>query len=187
METEMTVWFTADTHFGHANVLALSRRPFADIRDHDEALVASWNARVGRGDEVWHLGDFALGLDETALSRLFGRLNGRKHLIVGNHDARRTLRLPWSSQPEQMREIVVDHRRIVLCHYALRSWRRIHGGAVHLYGHTHGRIPGTRNSEDAGVDAWGYAPVALPDLLMRMAGNTVLEDELRLAAGEGDA
>lgn len=80
-----------------------------------------------------------------------------------------------------MREIVVDHRRIVLCHYALQSWRRIHGGAVHLYGHTHVRIPGTRHSEDAGVDAWGYAPVAFHDLLMRMADNPTLEDELRLA------
>lgn len=182
----MTMWFTADTHFGHTNILELSHRPFADIREHDEALIAGWNARVGRRDEVWHLGDFALGLDEMALSRLFGRLNGRKHLIVGNHDARRTLRLPWSSQPKPMREIVVDHRRIVLCHYALRSWRGIHGGTVHLYGHTHGSIPGTRHSEDAGVDAWRYAPVALPDLLVRMAANTVMEDELRLAGSASD-
>jgi len=181
----MTVWFTADTHFGHENILALSRRPFVDIREHDEALVAAWNARVGRQDEIWHLGDFALGLDESALSRLFGRLNGRKYLITGNHDPRRTLNLPWASQPRQMHEVVVDHQRVVLCHYALRSWRRIHGGAVHLYGHTHGSIAGTRHSEDTGVDSWGYAPVALPDLLARMAGNTVLEDELRLAAEAG--
>ncbi len=173
-----TTWFTADTHFGHANVLAYSNRPFADIRAHDAALVAAWNARVEPSDEVWHLGDLALGLDANALGRLFRRLHGRKHLIVGNHDGRATLRLPWSSPPRQMHEIVVEGQRVVLCHYALRSWRRIHKGAVHLYGHTHASIPGTRHSEDCGVDAWGYAPVALPDLLARMAANTRIEDEL---------
>ncbi|MCJ2096696.1 MULTISPECIES: metallophosphoesterase family protein [unclassified Methylobacterium] len=175
-------WFTSDTHFGHTNVIAYSDRPFLDIREHDEALIAAWNARVASSDEIWHLGDFALGLDATALARVFRRLHGRKHLIVGNHDARAVLRLPWSSPPRQMREIVVEDRRVVLCHYAMRSWRRIHRGAVHLYGHTHATITGTRHSEDAGVDAWDYAPTRLPDLLDRMACNSKLEDELEGAA-----
>ncbi|TXN22865.1 metallophosphoesterase family protein [Methylobacterium sp. WL9] len=171
-------WFTSDTHFGHANVIEYSNRPFVDIQAHDEALIAAWNARVANSDEIWHLGDFALGLDATALARVFRRLHGRKHLIVGNHDAKAVLRLPWSSPPRQMHEIIVEGRRVVLCHYAMRSWRRIHKGAVHLYGHTHGTIPGTRHSEDAGVDAWDYAPVILSDLLTRMAVNTRIEDEL---------
>lgn len=173
-------WFTADTHFGHANVLHFCRRPFPDIAEHDDALIRAWNTRVAPADDVWHLGDFALGLDAAALARVFARLHGRKNLIVGNHDRKATLRLPWSAPPRQMHEISVAGQRVVLCHYALRSWHRIHAGAVHLYGHTHATIPGTRHAEDVGVDAWAYAPVSLDEALARMAGNTSLEDELRL-------
>lgn len=179
-------WFTADTHFGHANVLHFCGRPFSKISEHDVALVRAWNARVAPADDIWHLGDFALGLDAAALARTFARLNGRKHLIIGNHDRGATLRLPWSSPPRQMHEIGVAGQRIVLCHYALRSWHRIHAGAVHLYGHTHGTIPGTRNAEDVGVDAWDYAPVTLAEALARMAGNTRTEDELLIAAQKRD-
>jgi calcineurin-like phosphoesterase family protein len=179
-------WFTADTHFGHVNVLSFCGRPFPGIAEHDAALIRGWNARVAPGDDVWHLGDFALGLDPVALARVFARLHGRKHLIVGNHDHKATLRLPWSSLPRQLHAISVAGRRVVLCHYALRSWHRIHAGAVHLYGHTHGTIPGTRHAEDVGVDAWGYAPVSLAEALARMAGNALLEDELRLAAAGRD-
>jgi len=175
----MTVWFTSDTHFGHTNILRLSRRPFADIQQHDEALVSNWNARVKRQDEVWHLGDFALDVDEKSLLYLFERLNGRKNLVVGNHDNCETLRLPWASKPKQIQEIVIDQQRVVLCHFALRSWRRIRDGSVHLYGHTHGTIPGTQHSEDAGVDAWDFSPITLQDLLARMALNSTIEDEFR--------
>ena len=59
-------FFTSDSHFGHASVLAprMDRpRPFATIEEHDEALVAAWNAVVRPDDIVWHLGDFAYRCD----------------------------------------------------------------------------------------------------------------------------
>ena len=55
----MTVWFTADTHFGHGGALGRFKRPFRSVDEMDEALVARWNERVRHTDEVWHLGDFA--------------------------------------------------------------------------------------------------------------------------------
>ena len=60
----MTVFFTADTHFGHANVIRLSKSPFADISAMNEALISGWNEVVGNEDVVWHLGDFAYGEGE---------------------------------------------------------------------------------------------------------------------------
>lgn len=178
-EDNMGVWFTSDTHFGHENILRLSGRPFDNIHDHDETLIANWNARVSSHDDVWHLGDVSLDLDNKKLIRLFERLNGQKHLIIGNHDTPQVVSLPWASQPMQMREIIVDNFRVVLCHFALRSWWRIRSGTLHLYGHTHGTLSGTRHSEDVGVDAWGYAPVALPEILPRMAENLTIEEELQ--------
>jgi calcineurin-like phosphoesterase family protein len=54
-------WFTADLHLGHANIIAYCRRPFRAVDDMDAALLAAWEATVRPGDEVWVLGDLALG------------------------------------------------------------------------------------------------------------------------------
>ncbi|MBL8880695.1 MAG: hypothetical protein JNG88_16400 [Phycisphaerales bacterium] len=54
------IWFTADTHFGHANIIKHCRRPFASVEEMDETLLRNINARVGRSDTLYHLGDFAL-------------------------------------------------------------------------------------------------------------------------------
>jgi len=75
-------WFTADTHFGHARVIELARRPFAGLSDMDEALIARWNERIAPGDLVYHLGDFAF----ADHNRYLPRLAGEKRLIRGNHD-----------------------------------------------------------------------------------------------------
>ncbi len=59
-----TVHFTADTHFGHEGMMdgrMTWPRPFGSIEEHDETLIANWNAVVRPGDEIWHLGDFAYG------------------------------------------------------------------------------------------------------------------------------
>ena len=79
------MFFTADTHFNDPRVLRIDRRPFADLADHDAALIDRWNAVVGPDDIVWHLGDFARG-DAAAKAALLSRLNGRKQLVTGNND-----------------------------------------------------------------------------------------------------
>ena len=64
-------FFTADTHFGHANILKheAASRPFASIEEHDEQLVQNWNAVVGPKDTVWHLGDLGWGRKEPEILR----------------------------------------------------------------------------------------------------------------------
>jgi calcineurin-like phosphoesterase family protein len=77
------VWFSSDTHFLHAMVAKL--RGFSSSEEHDEAVIARWNALIRPDDLVWHLGDVGLG-NETRVLAQAARLNGRKHLITGNHD-----------------------------------------------------------------------------------------------------
>lgn len=173
----MAIFFTADTHFGHAGILAACGRPFASIGEHDALLIEAWNATVAPGDTVYHLGDFALGTAEAA-ERVFRRLNGRKCLVVGNHD-RKARRLPWAEQHEGIREVSVEGRHLVLCHYPLRSWARCFRGSLHLFGHTHGRLLGTTQSCDVGVDVWGYRPVSLSTLVDAMALSDTRPEELR--------
>lgn len=179
----MATFFTADTHFGHAGILAACRRPFATVAEHDALLVEAWNATVRPGDTVYHLGDFALGPAEAA-ERVFRRLHGRKCLVVGNHD-RKARRLPWAEVHDGIREISVEGRHVVLCHYPMRSWPRAFRGSLHLFGHVHGTLPGTTQSCDVGVDVWGYRPVSLTDIIDAMALAEAPPEEVARARARG--
>jgi calcineurin-like phosphoesterase family protein len=173
-------YYTADTHFGHALMLSETAcaRPFRDTREMDEALIDGWNAVVRSDDLVYHLGDFAFGLnDEVRVRRTFKRLNGRKVLILGNHDYGRQNKvhpviagLGWEDVAQQL-ETTDEGCRLFLNHYAMRTWPGQHKGAFHFYGHSHGRLPGFGRSRDVGVDCpdVGYAPSTFRQLTSAMA------------------
>lgn len=162
------VFFTADHHFGHRSVIDMCGRPFDDVESMDREMIAAWNAVVGPRDVVFHLGDFAHRADPERLRKIFNQLNGKKHLILGNHDRQHTKALPWISQSEML-HITVDDVRLHLCHYGLRTWPGIWRGAVQLYGHSHGRLPGNNRSMDLGVDAVGYYPLTVDHIKAKLA------------------
>lgn len=164
-----THFFIADTHFGHVGILDMAMRPQADIQDHDRQIVANWNAVVKPTDTVWHLGDFA-GEDVPFdyVASVFRKLNGVKRLIVGNHDGDEVqTQLPWASV-DMMRTIVAPGRKIVLCHYPMRDWNGQHSGDIHFHGHSHDRLPSSRQSWDCGVDRQDFKPVLFGDITERM-------------------
>ena len=159
----MTVFFTADTHFGDHRTINIQRRPFADVATMDAALIAGWNAVVGADDEVWHLGDVARR--PAAVADLLARLNGRKHLLRGNNDPDATLAAEGWASVGDYAEITVEERNLVLCHYPFRSWNGQHRGAINLHGHSHGRLKPMPRQYDVGVDPNEFAPVRLAQLL----------------------
>ena len=163
----MAVWFTADTHFGHAGALSLYRRPFASVAAMNAALVDRWNSVVAADDEVWHLGDFALRTNAQAASALLRSLNGRKHLVTGNNDPADIVALPDWASVQAYTEIVVEDRRLVLCHYAFRTWNGMAKGTLNLHGHSHGRLKPLPRQIDVGVDAWDFRPVGVEQLSRR--------------------
>lgn len=88
------VWFTSDTHFFHRNIIEHCKEVRGqfkladgqyDIAGMNAALIANWNARVGKDDLVYHLGDFAWG-NPGRYKGIREALNGRMFLIRGNHD-----------------------------------------------------------------------------------------------------
>ncbi len=158
----MTVFFTADTHFGHAAARAFYRRPFATLAETDAAMTARWNAAVAPGDDIWHLGDFAVR--HPAPGALLDGLHGHKHLVTGNNDPAAIAALPgWASVAPYM-ELEIDGARLVLCHYAFRTWRDMARGALNLHGHSHGRLRPQAQQFDVGVDVWDFRPVTLAEL-----------------------
>ncbi len=157
----MTVFFTADHHFGQGAARGLFQRPFADTVEMDTAMIERWNATVGPADTVWHLGDLAIRFSRERIEALLARLNGTKHLIAGNNDPAATREaVGWASVGD-FAEIVVDGTPLVLCHYALRVWNGQGKGAWNLHGHSHGRLQPLTRQADVGVDAFDFRPVPL--------------------------
>lgn len=169
----MSVFFTSDTHFNHANVIQYSARPFTDLEEMTESLVANWNRRVKPGDTVYHLGDFALtygAKDLPLVDSLLERLNGQKWLVKGNHDRKEVVNNPRWLKVVDYHELKLDlggihKQRIVLCHYAFRVWNQCHRGAWMLHGHSHGNLVDAGGKiMDIGVDPRQYSPVSVEEV-----------------------
>ena len=86
----MKIFVIADTHFGHTNIIKYCDRPFQTVEEMDKTMIKNWNETVSNKDVVLHLGDVGIG-SKQYISDIVGRLNGKKILIMGNHDQ-------WSEQ-----------------------------------------------------------------------------------------
>jgi calcineurin-like phosphoesterase family protein len=174
-------FFTSDTHYSHRNIIKYCNRPFADSDEMNEAMIRNWNSVVGHSDIVYHVGDVAFEKDERKLDNLLIRLNGEKHLIMGNHDKNFN---KWQRHFRSRSQIGVVHvppeanngvgQRIVMCHYAMRVWDQSHHGTWQLYGHSHGTMPDDPNllATDVGVDSWDFTPVSMEQLNTVMSQKT---------------
>lgn len=160
----VTMFFTADTHFGHAGARTLYRRPFPTTAAMDEAICRRWNETVQPDDDVWHLGDFALRMQAAEAGALLRSLHGRKHLITGNNDPEPMRALDGWASVQAYAEIEEAGVRLVLCHYAFRTWNGMAKGALNLHGHSHGRLKPLPRQVDVGVDVWEFRPVTLAQI-----------------------
>lgn len=170
------IYFTADTHFNHRKCLELFRvGRFASMEEMNETMIDRWNSRIKRSDRVYHLGDFALGRQEDA-KNILDCLNGQIYLIRGNHEAavegtRCRDRFVWIKDYHCMK---VGEQKIVLCHYAFRTWNCMHYGSWNLHGHSHGSLPEIKGSRslDVGVDCWDFYPVNFYEVRTKMIEKT---------------
>ena len=141
----MAVFFTADLHFGHKNIIKYDKRPFKDVQEMEDEMVARWNAAVRPEDTVYMLGDVLWTRDPKEGAAILDRLNGHKRLIVGNHDGiildNPSLRAKFDSiKPYD--EVVIkledgETRKCVLSHYFIPLFNGFNKGAILLHGHSH--------------------------------------------------
>ena len=169
------IYFTADTHFNHENVIKYNNRPFDSVRDMNESLVTSWNAIVKNDDVVYHLGDFAFGKKDE-ITPIFNSLNGKKYLIIGTHD-KMGAKMKWVEK-NCIREIKIEGQHIVLCHYAMRVWPRSHYGSWQLHGHSHGGLQPLGRQLDVGVDIHQYKPVSIDQVTKEMENKLANVNEM---------
>lgn len=132
-------YYISDLHIGHANVIKFDNRPFTNVDEMNDAIIANWNSRVESTDTVYILGDY-IWAKENEWAQIVERLAGNKVLIRGNHDPRQ-----FSSTTRRMfqditnlKEIKDDDKHIVMCHYPIPFFRAgFSDTAYMLYGHVH--------------------------------------------------
>ena len=160
------IWYTSDHHFGHYNIIRMCNRPYQSTDEMDADLVAKFNARVKPDDTVYIVGDVAM--HQPSGLRALDQMNGKKHLIVGNHDCNKIKNWPgWISVREYVK-ISDGGVSVVLFHYPIHSWDGQYRGTIHLHGHSHSPKPQhmfRTNRFDVGVDANLFEPVSLSELL----------------------
>jgi len=177
----MSVFFTADLHLGHKNIIQHCNRPFADVDEMNAALIKNWNSKVHRDDTVYIVGDFAVypRYTEEVLGWI-AELKGRKIFIIGSHDDWIETLMPelrkipdtriWSDRVLEFRKPTTrkNQRDLVLCHWGMRSWPGSNHGVWHLFGHSHGHLPPHGKSFDIGVDCHNYFPLSYEEVEEKM-------------------
>ncbi len=127
-------WFISDNHFNHENIIKYCNRPFKNVKEMDEYMLEQWNSVVNRGDLVYHLGDFALGLNTDKYKELINRLNGEIILIRGNHDRK---------GKEFFKKIgfIEVHKKLTIGNYILshrpQNENQIPENFINIHGHIH--------------------------------------------------
>lgn len=130
------IYYIADCHFGHGNVIRFDNRPFEEPQLMDEVLIKNWNERVTDEDDVYILGDAFWKNEENSVN-IIQRLNGRKHLIQGNHDRVKGKLRDYYDSIDHYAEINDNDRRVVMSHYPIMFYNGQHRGSIMLYGHVH--------------------------------------------------
>lgn len=190
------IWFTSDTHYHHKNIVRgttswdifekgsshQSLRDFDTLEEHDEALIEKINSLVKWNHTLYHLGDWSFGGHEQ-IKKFRDRLECQNiHLIFGNHDQHiEPIDSPYrglfkSVQYVKELSFKIDSQKsgrygktkIFLSHFSHRVWNQSHHGTIHLYGHSHGSLPGVGRSMDVGVDTHNLYPYHLDEIIDTM-------------------
>jgi len=162
------LYFTADEHLGHANILKYCERPFKNVFEMNNILIKNFNRMIKKDDLVYHLGDFCFQSsnskgngEKTKAKDYIKNLKGQHIFIEGNHDfdGRNTLKT-------RNQEIIlrIANIRVQLIHdpeFAKVDYPLI------LHGHIHGlrkckelKYCGHKSLLiNVGVDVWNFKPV----------------------------
>lgn len=172
---ESNIYFTSDSHWSHKNIIDYCNRPFSSVEEMNETLINNWNTAVGEDDIVFHLGDICFG-GSTVWESILPRLNGKIHLILGNHEIK-NYRTNYSKYFESVQEqltISVGKKTIILTHFPLLCYHGTWGSEQNcwnLFGHVHTLKANNSGKDferlknlfptqyDVGVDLNDYTPI----------------------------
>jgi calcineurin-like phosphoesterase family protein len=176
------IFITSDWHFGHDKEFLYKPRGFESIQEHDEKVIMRHNLTVTDDDDVYVLGDLMLGDQEYGLNCI-SKLNGKIHIIVGNHDTIRKL-AQYQTLPNVVEVIgwalMYKYGKY---HFYLSHYPTITGNyddklprqcVINLHGHTHQNYSmdiNQWNMYHVGLDSHQCYPVLIDDIIEDINNN----------------
>lgn len=146
---------TSDWHLRHKRLVEeWFDRPFDTIQSHDDSTITQFNALVGPNDHAIVAGDLVLGIHPDNIRDVLSQLNGKLHLVVGNHDYNVVKRC--SDRFESIQKsltVTFDDVAFFITHKPQPRWNDVESKKTyHLHGHCHGKSTFMTNRLDIGVD-----------------------------------
>lgn len=166
------LWFVSDTHFGHANILNFVnydgdrvRPEFDSVEDMDETMIERWNERVKPEDKVYHLGD--VSFTQQHYRRCMPRLNGKKRLILGNHD--KLEMKDYLAHFEKVMESWQPVRNLLFTHRPVFMEGLEGSGKINVHGHVHRtRKEMSPQHLNISVEQTNYAPIHWDEICTKL-------------------
>lgn len=150
-------FFISDHHFGHKHIIDFESRPFASAEQMTERMIEKWNAAVGDNDRVFHLGDFSF-LNKEKTADIVRRLNGRKFLILGNHDRGRSRSWWLDAGFDEVSEYPIVYKDFFFLSHEPMYMNK-HMPYVNVHGHIHGQKYEGASYFNVCVEHWDYTPL----------------------------
>ena len=163
------LFFTADTHFWHKNIMKFTDRPWDTLEEMNEGIIQRWNETVPEDGVVYILGDvFFCGVQKA--QAIAERLNGELHLVLGNHDKGMKASVKGCfTSIKKYYELYVDdegeRQQITLSHFPFLVWCDAQHGAWNLHGHSHGTLTDLGGKRlDVGMDVQDCRPISYSEV-----------------------
>jgi len=179
------IYFISDQHWGHKAIIWMEKRPFSDVNEMNQYMIDAWNSVVTNEDTVYHIGDLSYKLNPKYLkNNILSKLNGEKHLIIGNHDERilNTIKDSFKTinyYGKLSYKYNDKEYKFVMFHNPIYSWNGIWRGTIHICGHTHTKSrkyfenhPGRIINVSA--ELLNYKPISIVDIIDRVGNKKVI-------------
>jgi calcineurin-like phosphoesterase family protein len=163
------IYFIADPHFNHSNIIEYESRPFSSVEEMDTTLIKNWNQTVCKKEKVFILGDLAWGNKEK-VKEYIQQLNGIKTLILGNHDRGHSISW-WQDMGlwEVVQYPIIYNEWFILSHEPIYLNQNM--PYANIFGHVHGNKNYADYSKQGfcvSVERIGYKPIEWNEIVERM-------------------
>jgi calcineurin-like phosphoesterase family protein len=158
------LFFTADQHFYHEGIIEICKRPYKNSNEMEKNLISNYNSVVGLDDEVYFLGDLTFLKNRNIIKSLLSKLNGQKHLILGNHDYLNPFGYVECGFLTVHTCLIIDTEigKIGLTHDPAIT--NVNTNIPWLCGHVHNLFTSIGSVVNVGVDVCDYCPISIDQI-----------------------
>lgn len=175
------IYFTSDLHLGHDRFFIWYQRGFKSVEEMNEGIISRWNSRITDEDDVYILGDLVMGGVENV--EMLERLNGKLHIIFGNHDGPKkreayaeldnVIECGWATELKYRKyTFFLSHYPTMVINDEIKDLNSLRECPLNLFGHTHQELSNFYNDDcrmyHVGVDSHNCYPVAIDDVINSM-------------------